>query len=72
VSVPNEGELSASGKGVSAALLGPPNRLLIRAVGKKKRKLNSIGKVKLNVAITYTPTGGSPNTQSVKVKLIKR
>jgi len=25
--------------------------------------------VKLTVAITYTPTGGSPNTQSVKVKL---
>ena len=29
------------------------------------------GKVKLSVAITYTPTGGEPSSQSVKVKLKK-
>ena len=40
--------------------------------GKKKRKLNETGKVKLNVAITYTPTGGVPSTQSLKVKLKKK
>ena len=28
--------------------------------------------MKLNVAITYTPTGGDPSTQSVKVKLKKK
>jgi hypothetical protein len=28
--------------------------------------------VKLTVAVTYTPTGGDPNTQSVKVKLKKK
>jgi hypothetical protein len=45
--------------------------LLIKAMGKKKRKLNETGKVKLNVAVTYTPTGGDPSTQSIKVKLKK-
>jgi hypothetical protein len=77
----NPGDLSASGKGVTsagAAVISKPVsapgdvQLLIRAKGKKKRKLNETGKVKLNVAITYTPTGGSPNTQSVKVKLKKK
>ncbi len=40
--------------------------------GKKKRQLNETGKVKLNVAVTYTPTGGDPSTQSRKLKLKKR
>jgi hypothetical protein len=28
--------------------------------------------VKLNVAITYTPTGGDPNTQPTKLKVKKK
>jgi hypothetical protein len=72
VSVPSEGALAASGNGVTATLLGPPNRLLIKARGKKRHKLEENGKVKVSVAITYTPTGGNPNTQAVTVKLIKR
>jgi len=40
--------------------------------GKKRRKLNEKGKVKLNVALSYTPTGGSPQSQSLKVKLKKK
>ena len=47
-------------------------QLLIKARGKKQKKLNETGKVKLNVAVTYTPTGGDPNTQSTKVKLRKK
>ena len=43
--------------------------LLIKARGKKKRKLNETGKVKPNV--TFTPTGGDPSTQSRKLKLKK-
>jgi hypothetical protein len=80
--VPNPGELTGSGKGVKAFAAGAvtskaipapgPAMLLIKAKGKKKRKLNETGKVKLNVAITYTPTGGDPATQSVKVKLKKK
>jgi hypothetical protein len=77
--VPNPGDLTASGNGVKAAAAvtskavgAGPAQLLIKAKGKKKRKLNETGKVKLNVAITYTPTGGDPSTQSTKVKLKKR
>lgn len=81
LSLPNPGELTASGKGVKAAsaravlsksVPAGPAQLLIKAKGKKKRKLNQTGKVPLNVAITYTPTNGDPGTRSVKVKLIKR
>jgi hypothetical protein len=78
--VPNPGELNGSGKGVKAATAAVisksvgagPAQLLIKANGKKKRKLNETGKVKLNVAISYTPTGGDPSTQSVIVKLLKK
>jgi hypothetical protein len=79
--VPNPGVLTGSGKGVkvaSAAVISKEVRapgqvkLLIKAKGKKKRKLNSTGKVKVWPEITYTPTGGSASTQSMKVRLIKR
>jgi hypothetical protein len=82
VNLPNPGELTGSGNGVKASSAGPvvisksvgagQAQLLIKATGKKKRKLNETGKVKLNVSITYTPTGGNPGTQSVKVKLKKK
>ena len=79
VDVPNPGKLTGSGSGVSAAGAAVISKqvgagqaqLLIKAKGKKKRKLNDTGKVTLNVAITYTPTGGDPRTRSVKVKLKK-
>jgi hypothetical protein len=79
--LPNPGELAGSGKGVRVAnaaivsrdVRAPGKvRLLIRAKGKKKQKLNSTGRVRVRPEITYTPTGGSPNTRSVKLKLIKR
>ena len=78
--VPNPGELTASGKGVKAsgaaqtskAVNAGQAKLTIRAKGKKKATLNETGKVKLSVAITYTPTGGDPSTQSIKVKLKKK
>jgi hypothetical protein len=80
VTVPNAGELVLSGNGVKAAggarasatATAPGEvKLTIRAQGKKKRKLAATGKVKLNATITYTPTGGDPTSQSVKVKLRK-
>ncbi len=80
--VPNPGDLSVGGRGVksagggtavtSKAVSGGPVKVTIRAKGKKKRKLNETGKVKLSVAITYTPAGGGPSTDSTKVKLRKR
>jgi hypothetical protein len=82
VDVPNPGGLALSGKGVKTARVGAvistavaaPGavKLLIRAKGKKKRKLRETGKVKLKPKITYTPTGGDPSTQSRKVTLKKR
>ena len=81
LTLPNPGELAGSGKGakvasaagavISKSVAAGPVGLLIKAKGKKKRKLNETGKVKLNVAITYAPTSGAPHTQSTKVKLKK-
>jgi hypothetical protein len=71
VNVPNPGELTTSGNGVKAAgaaeaviskAVTAPGaaQLLIKAKGKKKSKLNETGKVKLNVAVTFTPTRATP------------
>src|SRR5262249_45495274 len=58
LNLPNPGDLSASGNGVKASSAGAkvsksvgagPAQLLIKAKGKKKKTLNSIGKVKLSV-----------------------
>ncbi len=79
--LPNAGELTGAGKGVKVAnaaviskTVSAPGSvmLLIKAKGKKKRMLNSTGKVKVKPKITYTPTGGNPATQSVKLKLKKK
>jgi hypothetical protein len=81
IDVPNPGELTGSGKGVKVAnaaviskTVSAPGavKLTIRAKGKKKTTLNATGKVKVKPKITYTPTGGKPSTQSIKVKLKKR
>jgi hypothetical protein len=81
VKVPNPGELTGSGRSVRVANAAVTSkqvrapgtvRLLIKARGKKKRKLNSTGKVKVRPEITYIPTGGGVNTHSMKVRLIKR
>lgn len=80
VTVPNIGELVLSGNGVraasgaraSATVTAPGDvQLVIRAQGKKKRKLTRTGKVKLNATLTYTPTGGDSASQSVTVTLKK-
>jgi hypothetical protein len=77
--LPNPGELTASGKGVNAAgaaiskaVTPGPASLRIKATGKKKRKLERKGRAKVTVAITYTPTGGDPRTQSQQVRLKKK
>jgi hypothetical protein len=81
LTVPNPGDMTATGNGVKAASAGRaviskavgagPAKLLIKAKGKKRAALNATGKVKLNVAVTFTPTSGTPSTQSLKVKLKK-
>jgi hypothetical protein len=84
LAVPNPGALAVSGKGAKEAFAAGVGataaksvpagtvKLKIKAKGKKLKKLNQTGKVKLNPSITYTPTSGSPSTQSTKLKLKKR
>jgi hypothetical protein len=81
LTLPNPGDLTASGKGVKASSAGHavvsksvgagPATLVIKAKGKQKQTLDATGKVTLKVAVKYTPTNGDPGTQSVKVKLKK-
>lgn len=75
-SLPNPGDISGSGQGAQIASTGAVTSeavpagiatLVVKATGKKKRKLNQKGKIKLNISVTYTPTGGVASTQSVKV-----
>lgn len=85
VTVPGAGTLSLSGKGVvkqrparaSVAIAGRAVseagtvKLLVKAKGKRKSKLNRIGKAKLKLNVTFTPTGGPPSPEAKKVTLRK-
>lgn len=78
LSLPNPGQVSASGKGAKVggatarAAAGPGStQLVVRSKGRKRRTLDATGKVKLRLTITYTPTGGTPNSQTVRLKLRK-
>jgi ASPM-SPD-2-Hydin domain-containing protein len=87
VQVPGPGVIALGGPGVKpqrpiARLRGGASakpvagagsvELTIKAVGAKKRKLKRTGKVKVKTQITYTPTGGTPATQSKSVKLKRK
>ena len=83
VTVPGPGSLSLRGNGVKGQRLGGATaskvvagagtvKLLIKAKGAKRRVLQRTGKVKVKVRITFTPTGGVPNTRSRRVTLVKR
>jgi len=81
VNLPNPGTLSAKGSGAKASTVARTSKsvaapgaasLVIKATGKKRTTLNQTGKVKLRVTITFTPTGGTASSQTVKVKLKKK
>lgn len=59
---PDEELVEAAGK----------EKLSIKPKGKAKKKLNTKGKAKVKAKVTYTPDGGSPNTEDKKIKLRKR
>jgi hypothetical protein len=77
VNVPGPGELDlaktkkvkADEESVEAA---GKKKLSVRPKGKAKRNLNNRGKAKVRANVTYTPTGGTPNTESKRIKLVKR
>jgi hypothetical protein len=86
--VPGPGTLVLTGKGlvkqrpagvsgserVAARIVSAAGKLTlkVRSKGKKKRKLNRTGKAKVQANLTYTPTGGEPNTEAKQIKLVKR
>jgi hypothetical protein len=74
VDAPNAGDLALSGNGVKAdklSVAGPGrDTLLVRATGKKRKKLNRTGKVKVQAKVTFAPIGGDPRTESLTVKLL--
>jgi hypothetical protein len=77
VKVPGAGELDlAKTKKVKpdeeTAEAAGKEKLSIRPKGKAKKKLNNRGKAKVKAKVTFAPTGGSPNTESKKIKLVKR
>ncbi len=79
VDVPGPGTLVLAGKGLKKVTERVAKRasdrevkLLVKSKGKKRRKLNKLGKVKVKPKVTYTPTDGSANTELKKVKLVKR
>jgi hypothetical protein len=77
VIVPGPGELDLAKtkkvkpQGKSAEGEGK-EKLAIKPKRKSKRKLRKSGKAKVRADVTYTPTGGEPNTKAKKLKLKKR
>jgi hypothetical protein len=76
VNTPGPGKVLLSGKGIkteNGATSGPQSyKLPVISKGKTKKKLRKTGKVKVKVSVTFTPTGGTPNTQLETIKLIKK
>ena len=46
-------------------------KLRVMAKGRKRRKLNRTGRVKVAAKVTYTPTFGLPATKTRKIRLRK-
>ena len=71
------GTFSLGGKGLKGQQASLGNvagtvSIPVIATGKAKKKLRSQGKAKVNPSVTFTPDGGAANTQSARVKLIKK
>ena len=83
VFVPGPGTLSLSGNGIktqratratasTAVPAAGTVKLLVKTKGAKRHQLKKKGKVKVKINVTFTPTYGDPNTQSERVKLVKK
>ena len=76
VSVPGPGELALAGAGLKAASAAATGAgevtLSVKAAGKAKKKLRRKGKKTFEPAVTFTPTGGTANTESTSVKLVRK
>jgi Tol biopolymer transport system component len=76
VEVPGAGPLVLGGKGVNKAMVQAKGAgsvsLPVTAAGKAKAVLEELGKVKLALKVTFTPTGGIANTESMNGTLKKK
>jgi hypothetical protein len=77
MSVPNAGQLIYSGNSLSVSGLpsvaAPTDlQLTVKAIGKKRKKLNSKGKVGASFQVTFTPNQGIPRTTTESFKLRKK
>lgn len=83
VTVAGPGTLSLTGKGVHAVRpngkVKPPRvtgagtyNLLVSPKGKTRRELQDSGRAKVRITITYTPTGGTPNSKNKTLVLKTR
>jgi hypothetical protein len=74
VTLPAPGTLALAGRGLvprPAHAAGPGTaKLVLKARGRWKRKLERTGSVKLRARVTFTPTGGDPSTVTRTVKLL--
>lgn len=79
VTVPGPGTLTAVGKGKTkkvrranlTATAAGTVKLPLKPTGAGKKALNSTGKLKTRIDVTFTPTGGTAATQTYKVTLKK-
>jgi hypothetical protein len=76
ITVPDPGTLSIVGPGARISRIKTVSpgtvRVLVKAKGRKRRKLDRNGRAKLLLTIGYSPVGSVPSTQPVKVRLRKR
>jgi hypothetical protein len=76
VSVPNPGTLALLGKRLrrftTTSVAAGELTLRVKPKGKTRKQLNEAGRARTKAKVTFTPTGGDPNTQTKRVKLIKR
>jgi hypothetical protein len=85
VTVPGPGVLTLQGKGVKSQRVPAAGlrlsrpvpgagtvTLKVKAKGSSLKKLKALGRLKVKVTITFTPTGGTPASATRKVKLVLR
>lgn len=88
VTAPGPGTLTLAGKGLVKQRPGALHRngwaltktvagagavkLKIKPKGRRKAKLAKTGKLKVKAKLTYTPTGGLPNTKTKRIRLVER
>ena len=76
VEVPGPGALALAGKGVKRSAADARSAgdvaLAVEAEGSAKRRLRRKGEKEVAVSVTFTPTGGAPNTETANVKLVRK